>query len=62
MIDYNLQPTDALRKILTDKAGVKRYNSILVEKFINVFVDPSKIQKEVALPSNSRVVNHRRAS
>lgn len=62
MMDYKLQPTEALRKILTDKAGVKRYNSILVEKFINVFVDPSKIQKEMGLPSNSRVVNHRRAS
>lgn len=57
MIDDKLQPTEALRKILTDKVGVKRYNSILIEKFIKVFVDPDKIHKEQALPSNSRIVN-----
>lgn len=62
MIDYKLQPTEALRKILTDKTGVKRYNSILIEKFINVFVDPDKIQKEMSLPSNSRVVNQKKVS
>lgn len=57
MIDEKLQPTEALRKILLDKTGVKRYNSILIEKFIKVFVDPDKIRKEQALPSNSRIVN-----
>lgn len=56
MIDEKLQPTEALRKILTDKVRVKRYNSILIEKFIKVFVDPEKIHKEVALPSNSKIV------
>lgn len=62
MIDEKLQPTEALRKILVNKTEVKRYNSILIEKFINVFVDPEKIKKEIALPSNSRVVNNRKAS
>jgi putative nucleotidyltransferase with HDIG domain len=62
MIDDKLQPTEALRKILTNKVGVKRYNSILVEKFINVFVDPEKIHREVSLPSNSRVVGGKKAS
>lgn len=62
MIDYKLQPTEALRKILSSQTGVKRYNSILIEKFINVFVDPAKLHKEVALPSNSRVVNQRKVS
>ena len=63
MIDDKLQPTEALRKILTNKVGVKRYNSILIEKFINVFVDPDKIRKEISiLPSNSRVINHKKAS
>ena len=56
MMDEKLQPTEALRKILMDKAGVKRYNSILVEKFIKVFVDPDKIQKDTVLPSNSKLV------
>ena len=49
-------------KILMNKEGVKRYNSILIEKFINVFVDPEKLHKEMALPSNSRVVNQRKVS
>lgn len=62
MIDYKLQPTEALRKILSSQNGVKRYNSILIEKFINVFVDPVKLHKDVALPSNSRVVNQRKVS
>ena len=62
MIDHKLQPTEALRKILMDKTGVKRYNSILIEKFINVFVDPDKLHKEAALPSNSRGVNGKKAS
>lgn len=62
MIDHKMQPTEALRKILTDKEGVKRYNSILIEKFINVFVDPMKLQKDTSLPSNSRMVNQKKVS
>lgn len=62
MLDQKLQPTEALRKILTNKAGVKRYNSILIEKFINVFVDPDKLHKESSLPSNSRVVGQKKVS
>jgi HD-GYP domain-containing protein (c-di-GMP phosphodiesterase class II) len=62
MMDEKLQPTEALKKILMNKAGIKRYNTILIEKFIKVFVDPEKIQKESSLPSNSRVVNGKKAS
>lgn len=57
MVDQKLQPTEALRKMLMDKNGVKRYNTILIEKFINVFVDPDKLHKENNLPSNSRLVH-----
>jgi putative nucleotidyltransferase with HDIG domain len=56
MLDEKLQPTEALRRILMNKTGVKRYNSILVENFIKVFVDPEKVHKDTILPSNSRVV------
>ena len=56
MIDEKLLPTEALRKILMNKVGVKRYNSILLEKFIKVFVDPSKNNKDTILPSNSKIV------
>jgi response regulator RpfG family c-di-GMP phosphodiesterase len=63
MMDFKLQPTDALRKILVNKEGVKRYNSQILEKFIQVFVDPSKVKNEgQALPSNSRLVNTKKAS
>lgn len=63
MIDDELQPTDALKRILMNKEQVSRYNSILIENFIRVFVDPAKIKKEAnVMPSNSRVVNSRRAS
>lgn len=62
MVDHKLQPTEALRKMLSDKEGVKRYNSMLIEKFIKVFVDPEKINKDNTLPSNSRMVNQRKVS
>jgi response regulator RpfG family c-di-GMP phosphodiesterase len=62
MMDEKIQPTEALKRILMDKTGVKRYNSMLIEKFIKVFVDPHKIKNEVALPSNSRLVNSKKAS
>ena len=57
MFDYKLQPTEALRKILVNKDMVKRYNTMIVERFIKVFVDPSKAIKDSVLPSNSKVVN-----
>lgn len=56
MFEYKLQPTDALKKILINKEQVKRYNTMIVERFIKVFVDPSKLQKDNALPSNSKMV------
>ncbi len=62
MMDHKLQPTEALKKILMNKEEVKRYNSMIIERFIKVFVDPSKILKDTALPSNSKVVNGRKAS
>lgn len=63
MMKEKIQPTEALRKILVNKEGVKRYNSQILEKFIQVFVDPAKIQKEgQALPSNSKLVNSRKIS
>lgn len=57
MIGEKLSPTEALRKILTNKSGVSRYNSILIENFIKVFVDPEKtINRHSVLPSNSKLV------
>lgn len=43
MMDEELSPTDALKKMLINREQVARYNSMIVENFIKVFVDPSKI-------------------
>lgn len=57
MVDGELSPPEALKKILMDKDQVIKYNSMIIENFIKVFVDPSKIVKESALPSNSKIVS-----
>ncbi len=46
MIDEELTPPEALRKMLTNREQVSKYNSTIVENFINVFVDPAKIIKD----------------
>lgn len=56
--DNEVAPVVALKMILTDETSVSKYNSMIVENFIKVFVDPENIlKKESSLPSNSRVVN-----
>jgi putative nucleotidyltransferase with HDIG domain len=62
MMDEKLPPTDALKKILMNKELAKKFNSMIIERFIKVFVDPSKLLKDSALPVNSKVVNGRKAS
>ncbi len=43
MIDESLSPPEALKKMLMNREQVARYNSMIVENFIKVFVDPAKI-------------------
>ena len=57
MIDEELKPVEALKKIISNPNQVKKYNSMIVENFIKVFADPSKIVKKNAMPSNSKVVS-----
>lgn len=45
MIEKNIKPTEALKLILMDPSKVARYNSVIVENFIKVFVEPDKIKK-----------------
>lgn len=45
MMEKKLKPTDALKMILMDPSKVARYNSMIVENFIKVFVEPDKIKK-----------------
>lgn len=56
MADQNLNPTDSLRKMISNNEQLKKYNTIIIEKFIKVFVDPSKIQRTNVLPVNSKMV------
>ena len=46
MIKSKKTPTEALRFILTSQEQVSRYNSVIVENFIKVFVDPGTIQSD----------------
>lgn len=56
--DNEVAPVVALKMILTDEESVSKYNSMIIENFIKVFVDPGAIEKETStLPSNSRLVN-----
>ncbi len=62
MIEQKLSPTDSLKRLLINKELVAKYNSSIIENFIKVFVDPSKIVKQdTALPSNSRMVPTKKA-
>lgn len=45
MMDKNIKPTEALKMILMDPMKVSRYNSMIVENFIKVFVEPEKLKK-----------------
>ena len=38
MIDNNLRPIEALRKILTTPDVFKKHNSLIVEKFSHIFI------------------------
>lgn len=46
MIDEDLSPTLALKKMLTNQEQVAKYNSMIVENFIKVFVDPAKLKDQ----------------
>lgn len=44
--DQNLKPVEALKVFLADRAGLTKFNSVIVENLIKVFVDPEKLAKE----------------
>lgn len=48
MIDNNLRPIEALRKILTTPDVFKKHNSLIVEKFSHIFIDPDILGKKKA--------------
>lgn len=44
MIQKKMKPTDALKFILMDPLKVARYNTVIIESFIKIFVEPEKIK------------------
>lgn len=46
MVLENSSPIETLKKILSDKEQVRRYHSDILQNFIKVFVDPSKLAKD----------------
>lgn len=57
LVEKKVQPVDGLKLLLIQQDVVSKFNSMIVENFIKVFVDPSKVVKDNALPSNSRIVS-----
>ncbi|MEK6625016.1 MAG: hypothetical protein AABY86_08615, partial [Bdellovibrionota bacterium] len=56
MVADQTSPPETLKRILANPNVVKRYNSLILENFIKVFVNPEKLTKKRALPINSRLV------
>ena len=49
--------------MLTDPDNTPKYHALVLEKFINVFMDPAKIKKETSLmPSNSTIVPSKKSA
>ena len=48
MIMKKLKPTEALKLILIDQSLVSRYNTVIVENFIKIFVEPETLKKLTA--------------
>ncbi len=44
LIQKKMKPTDALKFILMDPTKVARYNTVIIESFIKIFVEPEKIK------------------
>ncbi len=60
MLKDQITPPEALKRIILNERLVKRYNSLILENFMKVFVDPAKVMKNHPLPSNSRMVPKKR--
>jgi len=56
--DQKSTPIGALKLMLGDKKLFPKFNPVVLENFLNVFIDPDKVKsnKENVLPSNSNIV------
>ena len=57
LVEQKMQPVEGLKFLLGSQDLINKFNTLIIENFIKVFVDPSKVVKDNALPSNSRIVN-----
>lgn len=63
LVKQDQPPIVVLKKMLADSDNVRRYHSVVLEKFIQVFVDPKKKENEKkSLPTNSKMVSSKKAS
>ena len=58
--DEDRKPLEALKILLNRKDELRWYNSIVVERLIQVFIDPQKIVKSSNLPASSRVFSSKK--
>lgn len=54
--EKNLAPVAAIKMMLSDKIIFPKFNPVVMENFLNVFVDPDKIREKDNVPSNSSMV------
>ncbi|MFZ4714096.1 MAG: HD-GYP domain-containing protein [Bacteriovoracaceae bacterium] len=58
--EKKINPIDGVRQMLGDSDRTKRYNGLVLQNFTKIFMDPEKIHKNIALPSNSNIVPSRK--
>jgi putative nucleotidyltransferase with HDIG domain len=56
LIEKKISPIEGVRVLLSDKEQCLKYNRTVLQNFTNIFIDPSKVHKNIALPSNSKAV------
>lgn len=63
-VDYitanKISPVEGVRFVLGNKELTRKYNGLVLENFTKIFIDPDKVQRNVALPSNSTLVPTRK--
>lgn len=59
IVDHEIKPTEGIKKLLSNPKSTRRYNGLILENFLKVFVDPAKFGKKKGsdLPSNSKVIS-----
>jgi response regulator RpfG family c-di-GMP phosphodiesterase len=62
MTEDNKSPIEALKVIISDKANIGRYNSVIIENFIKIFVDPGKISNQTTVSAAPGLLKKKKVS